>query len=81
MQWQRVDSTCLPDRVSAFPRSGRQVGLARCTHWNAAAGARQSTGLIRQIRSAYSRMLRSLENVPMPSAFKTALRLHSSGCR
>ena len=36
---------------------------------------------MRQIRSAYSRMLRSLENVPMPSAFNTALRLHSSGCR
>ena len=43
--------------------------------------SRYITGLMRQMRSAYSRMLRSLENVPMLSALSTALRLHSSGCR
>ena len=41
----------------------------------------QMTGLMRQMCSAYSRMLRSLENVPMFRELSTALRLHSSGCR
>ncbi len=85
---QRVDPAAQSDRVSAFPRSDRAAGLAGCTLQNLAAPAwpastvpRQSTGLMRQMRSAYSRMLRSLENVPMPSALSTAFRLHSSGCR
>jgi hypothetical protein len=29
---QPVNPTSLPDRVSAFPRSGKEVGLAGCTH-------------------------------------------------
>ena len=37
------------------------------------------TGLMRQIRCAYSRMLRSLEKMPMLSVLSTALRCHSSG--
>ena len=36
------------------------------------------TGLIPQIPSAYSRMLRSLEKGPMLSVLMTALRLHAS---
>jgi len=39
------------------------------------------TGLIRQMRCAYSRMLRSLEKMPMLSVFSTALRVHASGSR
>src|SRR5688500_16892064 len=42
-------------------------------------GFPQSTGLMPQILSAYSRMLRSLENGPMLSALMTDLRVHSSG--
>ena len=41
----------------------------------AAAEIDYSTGLMRQIRSAYSRMLRSLEKMPMPTVFSTALRV------
>ena len=46
----------------------------------ALAGTRhQITGRMFQIRSAYSRTLRSLEKKPMPRQLTTAWRLHSSG--
>jgi len=44
-------------------------------------GQDKRAGFTFQIRSAYSRMLRSLENLPMPATFKIAFRLQSSWSR
>jgi hypothetical protein len=49
-----------------------------CALWSLDPNSIQITGLMPQILSAYSRMLRSLEKGPMLSALATALRDHSS---
>ena len=61
-------------RVPIFPAVQREMR-------NVPISAGQSTGLMRQIRPAYSRMLRSLENVPMLTVLSTAFRLQSSWAR
>ena len=60
-------------KMGTFPYFRKEIG--ECPHFP------YITGLMRQMRSAYSRMLRSLENIPMPTVFSTARRTHSSGRR
>ena len=76
----RVVSANIITEPSGDPMFGRQTVLL--VHRQVAAAVRlHRTVRTRQMRSAYSRMLRSLENLPMDSAFTAARRLHSSPSR
>jgi hypothetical protein len=63
-----------------MPRTDQRVDVA-CGELVLGGHGAQITGLMRQMRCAYSRMLRSLEKMPMLSVLMTALRSHSSGRR
>ena len=62
-------------------RPGQRVVRCRGLRPRDARSCHHITGRMFQMRSAYSRMLRSLEKKPMLTQFTTADRLHSSGVR
>jgi hypothetical protein len=70
----RLGVTRLHERVDIVSGESGQSG-------HRASLAPYKTGLMCQIRSAYSRTLRSLEKMPMFSAFVAAMRTHAAGCR
>ena len=60
---------------------GWVAGAILIERHSGAASNQWNSGLTAQISSAYSRMVRSEENAPIPATFMMAWRVHSVGVR
>jgi hypothetical protein len=66
--------------VAVRPQHGERIAMPARADGRQVLCAHDS-GRTRQMRSAYSRMLRSDENAPMPATLRTALRVQTSRSR